>query len=583
MDAKVKVIKKDPQSFSKAPNLVDYDKTYQEFSWDEAKKGLDYFEGGTINAAYNAIDRHALGKNKDKKAIIYESASGKTENYTFEQLSKLTNQFANVLKDQGIKKGDRVFVFLPPIPERYIVFLGILKVGAIVGTLFSAFQEMALLDRLSDSQAKIVVTNEVLFPRIKNIWKDLPDLEKVILVERDSKELPEGENLVYFDKEMANASEDFEIAKLQPEDLSYMLYTSGTTGKPKGVVHAHEDILQAMMTTKYVLDVTDDDIYWCTADTGWVTGVVYGVLGIWALGGTQVIYEGRFSPESWYKVLQDHNVTIWYTAPTAIRMLMGSGVDPKTFDLKALRHMASVGEPLNPEAIWWGMEAFGMAFHDTWWQTELGGISITNYPIMDIKPGSMGKPFPGVYAAIIDESGKELGANHVGHLALKPETVSSIMKKIWNNPEKYNSYFANGWYISGDKAYKDDDGYFWFVGRADDLINTSGERVGPFEVESALVEHPNVVEAGVIGKPDELRGEIIKAFVVLKPGVEGTDELKTEIGAFVKKKLAGHAYPREIEFIDKLPKTRSGKIMRRLLKAKELGLPEGDTSTLEDY
>jgi acetyl-CoA synthetase len=382
---------------------------------------------------------------------------------------------------------------------------------------------------------------------------------------------------------MEKAKSTFAVAHMQKDDRSYMLYTSGTTGKPKGVVHAHYDILHAIATTKYVLDVHDDDVYWCTADSGWVTGVVYGILGIFGLGGTSVIFEGRFSPENWYTILQEYKVTVWYTAPTAIRMLMGSKVKPKDYDLSHLRFLGSVGEPLNPEAVWWGLETFGLPFHDTWWQTELGGICITNYVDMDIKPGSMGKPFPGVIAAVVDENGKEVPTGKEGNLVLRPESVSSLMKEIWGNKAKFDSYFGNGWYVSGDRAYKDSDGYFWFVGRADDVINTSGERVGPFEVESALVEYPDVIEAGVIGKPDEVRGEIIKAFVVVKPGVEQNDELKEKIMIFVKKHLAGHAYPREIAFIEKLPKTRSGKIMRRLLKAKELGLPEGDTSTLEDY
>lgn len=574
------IISKDPSAISSA-NMPDYEKEYQEFSWDQAKEELTFFEDGTFNAAYNAVDRHANSEKKDRLALIYESDTGEKETYTFSQFKELTDKFANVLTSNGVQKGDRVFIFLPPIPERYIAFLGILKTGAIAGTMFSAFQEAALIDRLSDSGAKIVVTNSELFPRIEKIWKDLPELKKIILTEKDN--LPEGENLISYHQEMDKASPNFEIAHMKPDDFAYMLYTSGTTGKPKGVVHAHADLLQAILTTKYVLDVKDSDIYWCTADIGWVTGVVYGVLGVWGLGGTSVVYGGRFSPESWYKIIQDHKVTVWYTAPTAIRMLMGSPVSPKQYDLSSLRHLCSVGEPLNPEGVMWGKETLGLPFHDTWWQTETGSICITNYPSMDIKPGSMGKPFPGVVAGIVDDSGKELPAGQEGHLALKPETVYSLMKQIWKNEEKYQSYFQNGWYISGDQAYKDEDGYFWFVGRADDVIKTSGERVGPFEVESTLIEHPKVLEAGVIGKPDELRGEIIKAFVVLKQGVEPSDALKEEIAAFVKGKLAGHAYPREVEFIDKLPKTRSGKIMRRVLKAKELGLPTGDTSTLEEF
>lgn len=578
------IIRKDLAKLPLPPNLADYDKAYADFSWDAAAKDLvDYFDDGSLNIAYNCVDRHAQGKRRDKPALLYNGANGEKETYSFADLEKLSNTFANVLADQKVVKGDRVFIFLPTIPERYVVFLGTLKTGAIVGTLFAAFQEMALLDRLADSEASVIVTNAELYPRIKNIQKDLPKLKKIIIVERGSDTLPQADDVVSYGESMAHASSDYAVAHMQPDDYSYMLYTSGTTGKPKGVVHSHQDILQAMVSTKYALDVQEDDIYWCTADLGWVTGVVYGVLGIWGLGGTSVIYEGRFSPENWYGVLRDNKVTIWYSAPTAIRMLMGAAVDPKDYDLSALRHLCSVGEPLNPEAIWWSLEAFGLPFHDTWWQTELGSISITNYPILDIKPGSMGKPLPGVEAAIIDDQGKPVAGGVEGNLALKASTVSSMMKTIWHNQEKFDSYFDGQWYISGDRAMQDEDGYYWFVGRADDVINTSGERIGPFEVESVLVSHPAVIEAGVIGKPDPVRGEIIKAFVVTKPGVPQTDELKEELRVYVKKHLAGHAYPRELDFIDKLPKTRSGKIMRRILKAQELGLPIGDTSTLENY
>lgn len=579
-----KIIKKDLKKLKLAPNLLDYEKTYKTFTWKKAEEELiNLFDDGTLNIAYNCIDRHAKGKNKNKTALLFTGAKGEKERYTFEDMRIATNKFANVLANIGIKKGDRVFIFLPPIPERYVAFLGILKMGAIAGTLFSEFQEMALLDRLKDSGAKIVVTNLALLPRLEKIWKEIPDLEKIIIVDRGSEGFPIDKKYVSYNKEMEKASDKFEPVHMKKDDYSYMLYTSGTTGKPKGVVHAHYDILQAMVTTKYVLDVHDEDIYWCTADVGWVTGVVYGVLGPWGLGVTQVLYEGRFSPENWYGVLQNNNVTVWYSAPTAIRMLMGADVEPKEYHLQSLRHLCSVGEPLNPEAIWWALEKFGLPFYDTWWQTEQGSITIPNYPAMDIKPGSMGKPFPGIIAAIVDDTGKELGDEQEGNLALLASTVSSLMKTIWKNEEKFTAYFMGKWYISGDRAIRDRDGYYWFIGRADDVINTSGERIGPFEVESALVAYPDVVEAGVIGKPDPVRGEIIKAFVVIKPGVEKSDELKEKLQHHVKKHLAGHAFPREIEFIDKLPKTRSGKIMRRILKAKELGLPIGDTSTLEEY
>ncbi len=566
------------------PNLADYDLIAKTFSWNKvAQEEVEFFADGTLNIAYNCVDRHATGQRGSKAALLYESATGEKEGYSFADLKQATDKFANVLAEQAVAKGDRVFIFLPAIPERYVAFLGILKLGAIAGTMFAAFQEMALMDRLADSGAKVVITNAELYPRLANIQKDLPQLEKIIIVERGSVTQPKADNIVYYESAMAAASSNFKTAHMQKDDYAYMLYTSGTTGKPKGVVHAHYDILAAIISTKYVLDVQADDVYWCTADLGWVTGVVYGVLGIWGLGGTSVVYEGRFSPENWYTVLQDYKVSVWYSAPTAIRMLMGSPVKPKDFELSALRHLCSVGEPLNPEAVWWSLEAFGLPFHDTWWQTELGSISITNYPALDIKPGSMGKPLPGVEAAIIDDAGRPLPVGAHGNLALKTSTVSSMMKTIWGNQAKYDSYFKGEWYVSGDAALQDEDGYFWFIGRVDDVINTAGERIGPFEVESALVAYPDVIEAGVIGKPDSLRGEIIKAFVVVKPGVVADDELKEKLRRHVKQHLAGHAYPREITFVDVLPKTRSGKIMRRVLKAQELGLPVGDTSTLENY
>jgi len=578
------IIHKDKTTFTKKPNLSDYKKAYKSFSWKKAsKEELTFFKDGSLNAADIAIDRHAKGKTGEKTAILFESISGHKKSYSYKKLQKETNKFANVLSSLGVQKGDRVFIFLPPVPERYIAFFGILKIGAIAGTLFSAFMEMALMDRLSDSTAKIIITNPSLFPRIQKIWKDLPHLKKVIIVEDETTQVEKNQNIIFYQKEMDKANDNFAVVHLTKDDFAYMLYTSGTTGKPKGVIHVHGDILQAIITTKYVLDVHNDDIYWCTADLGWVTGVVYGALGIFGMGGTSVIYEGRFSPENWYNVLQKYKVTVWYTAPTAIRLLMGSSVSPKDYDFSHLRFLASVGEPLNPEVVWWGLKAFGLPFHDSWWQTEQGSITITNYAVMDIKPGSMGKPLPGIIAAVINDQGEEVPIGEEGNLALKPETVNSLMKEIWGNKEKFKSYFSHGWYLSGDRAYKDKDGYFWFVGRADDVIKTSGERVGPFEVESALVEHPDVIEAGVIGKPDEVRGEIIKAFIVVKPEVPKTEETKKHIMQFVKQHLAAHAYPREIEFIEKLPKTRSGKIMRRLLKAHELGLAEGDTSTLEEY
>lgn len=561
-----------PKSYFKAPpNLLDYEKTYRHFDWADFKKEFEWFPGGKINAAYNAVDRNAKNWRKNKIALYWEGDNGEKEKYTFAELSAQSSKFANVLKDLGIERRDRVFFFLPRVPQLYIGFLGTLKMGAIAGTMFSAFGPQAIQDRLGNSGAKVLVTCRDLKPRVDRIRHKLPELEKVIVIEED------------WEKLMSKADDEVHIAETHPDDPAFMLYTSGTTGKPKGVLHVHKAILQEHMTAKWVLDIREDDVYWCTADPGWVTGIAYEILGSWSNGVSTLVYSGRFSPEKWYSLIEEYKVNVWYTAPTAVRMLAASGLDlARKYDFSSLRHICSVGEPLNPEPIRWGLKAFGLPFHDNWWQTETGGILIANYPCLPIKLGSMGKPFPGIVAGIVDDSGKELPPGKEGNLAIKPGWPS-MMHTIWRRPHKYDSYFVKGWYISGDRAWKDKDGYFWFVGRADDVIKTAGERVGPFEVESALVDHPAVAEAGVIGKPDPMRGEIIKAFVVLKNHVHPSEKLKEELSEYVKKHLAGHAYPREVEFIDKLPKTRSGKIMRRILKAKELGLPIGDTSTLEEY
>jgi acetyl-CoA synthetase len=561
------------------PNLENYAQTCAHFQWSEAEKYLDWFPGKKINAAFNAVTRHAQSKRKNKIALYWQGEKEEKAKYTFAELEILSNQFGQVLKKLGVKRGDRVFFFLPRVPELYFGFLGTLKIGAIAGSLFSAFGHQALFDRLDNADAKVVVTNKTLYPRLAKIESRLKALKKIILI--DVKKSTRGKYAL--SDLIIKAPKRLPIAKMSPDDPAFMLYTSGTTGKPKGVIHTHRAILQEHLTARWVLDLKEEDVYWSTADPGWVTGIAYEILGTWSNGTATLVYAGRFDPAKWYQLIQDYRVTVWYTAPTAIRMLAARGTSlTKKFDLTSLRHLASVGEPLNPEAIYWGLKAFKLPFHDNWWQTETGAILIANYPCLPIKPGSMGKPIPGVTAGIVNDQGKPLKIKQIGNLAIRPGWPS-MMKTIWRRPKKYESYFKGGWYISGDLAYQDKNGYFWFVGRADDVIKTAGERVGPFEVESALVAHPAVAEAGVIGKPDPLRGQIIKAFISLKPGQKGSKSLTKAIQAFVKKELAGHAYPREIEFIDKLPKTRSGKIMRRLLKARELGLPEGDTSTVEEF
>ncbi|MCH4337273.1 acetate--CoA ligase [Staphylococcus haemolyticus] len=556
-------------------NLQDYEKTYQDFDWDEVKKAFSWNETGKINMAYECIDRHVDNGKGDKIALNYRDEKRK-EQYSFKELKVLSNKAANVLVDKAnVQKGDRVFIFMPRTPELYFAFLGILKIGAIVGPLFEAFMEKAVTDRLENSEAKVIVTTNSLLGRIP---KDkLPHLETIVVVDDEV-----DEQYVDFNKELNQANEEFDIEWLKEDDGLILHYTSGSTGQPKGVLHVQKAMLLHYISGKYVLDLKEGDIYWCTADPGWVTGTSYGVFAPWLNGVTNCIAGGRFSPEQWYSMIETFKVTIWYTAPTALRMLMSAGDDVvEKYDLSSLRSILSVGEPLNPEVIKWSKDVYDKRVLDTWWMTETGGHTIVNYPAVDVKLGSMGKPLPGIEAAIIDDSGNVLPPNRMGNLAIK-KGWPSMMYSIWKNPEKYNSYFIGDWYVSGDSAYQDEEGYFWFQGRVDDVIMTAGERVGPFEVESKLVEHEAVAEAGVIGKPDPVRGEIIKAFISLRQGYEPSDELKADIRKFVKEGLSGHAAPREIEFKDKLPKTRSGKIMRRVLKAWELNLDAGDLSTMED-
>ncbi|EMR05713.1 Acetyl-coenzyme A synthetase [Bhargavaea cecembensis DSE10] len=559
-------------------NLADYEKTAKEFRWEDAEKEFSWYESGKVNIAYEAVDRHAESFRKNKVALYYKDQNRK-EAYTYGQMKRMTNKAANVLKAHStLDKGDRMFIFMPRSPELYFALLGGLKLGTIVGPLFEAFMEGAVFDRLDDSEAKAIITTPDLLERVP--VDRLPKLEKVFLV---GENIEETDKIVDFKKHLKEASAHFEPVWLGKEDGTVLHYTSGSTGRPKGVLHVQYAMVQQLQTAKWVLDLKETDVYWCTADPGWVTGTAYGVFGPMLAGATSLIVGGRFKTEEWYQAIEDYGVTVWYSAPTAFRMLMGAGNELiKEFDLSSLRHVLSVGEPLNPEVVKWGLEVFDKRIHDTWWMTETGAQMIVNFASMPIKPGSMGKPVPGIEAAIVDDQGKVLPPNSMGNLALK-KGWPAMMRKIWNNQEKYDSYFLNNeWYVSGDSAYMDEDGYFWFQGRVDDVIMTSGERVGPFEVESKLIEHPAIVEAGVIGKPDPVRGEIIKAFVALYDGYEPTDELKEDIRQFVKKGLAAHAAPREIEFKDKLPKTRSGKIMRRVLKAWELDLPTGDLSTMED-
>jgi acetyl-CoA synthetase len=580
-------IVKSPRDLIVTPNLRDYEQAQAAFTWDKARGELDGLPGARgLNIAHEAIDRHAGGLLRDHLAIRWLGKNGGIKDFTYGQLRDLTNRFANVLKGLGVGKGDRVFALAGRIPELYIAALGTLKRGAVFCPLFSAFGPEPIKARVTIGGAKVLVTTETLYQRkVAKIRDSLPALKHVLLVAESDQPLavPGARD---FRQLMNEASDQFEIEATDPEDMALLHFTSGTTGAPKGAVHVHEAVVAHHITGKLALDFHPDDIFWCTADPGWVTGTSYGIIAPLTNGVTMIVDEAEFDAERWYSILQNQKVTVWYTAPTAIRMLMKAGAElARKYDLGALRFLASVGEPLNPEAVVWGKEAFGLPFHDNWWQTETGGIMIANFASMDIRPGSMGKPLPGIEAGIVrkTDAGKieeitEPDAQ--GELALRPGWPS-MFRAYLNEPERYRKCFADGWYLTGDLAKKDRDGYFWFVGRKDDVIKTSGHLIGPFEVESILMEHKAVAEAGVIGKPDPVAMEVVKAFVSLKQGFQSSDELKRELLAFARTRLGAVVAPKEIEFKDKLPRTRSGKIMRRLLKAQELGLPIGDTSTLE--
>ncbi len=559
------------------PNMPSYDQTREDFNWTDIEKQFSWYTTGKVNMAYEAIDRHTEG-DKGSRVALYYSDPNREEQYTYIEMKQQSAKVGNILRQLGIAKGDRVFIFMPRTPELYFALLGTIKIGAVAGPLFEAFMETAVKDRLLDSGAVAIITTPALLSRVP--VQDLPELKHVVLVGEDIDVQP---GQVDLQREMKTASDQLDIEWVDREDGLLIHYTSGSTGKPKGIFHVHNAMIQQYYTGRVVLDLRPDDIYWCTADPGWVTGTAYGIFAPWLNGVTNVVRGGRFSPQDWYSTLQKYHINVWYSAPTAFRMLMGAGDDSvSSYDLSSLRHVVSVGEPLNPEVIRWGMKVYNHRIHDTWWMTETGAQLICNYPSMDIRPGSMGRPIPGVEAAIVDDHGQVLPPYRMGNLAIRTPWPA-MMRKVWNNPAKFEEYYRlEGWYVSGDSAYMDEDGYFWFQGRIDDVINTSGERVGPFEVESKLVEHPAVAEAGVIGKPDPIRGEVIKAFISLREGYTASDELKQDIARFVKEGLSAHAAPREIEFKDKLPKTRSGKIMRRVLKAWELNLPTGDLSTIED-
>ncbi|MGD9656497.1 MAG: acetate--CoA ligase [Methylocystis sp.] len=577
-------IRKDHASFVVSPNLADYEATRATFRWEAARKGLSGLPKGMgLNIAYEAVDRHACGPRADRVALRCIGKNGEYRDYCYRDLARATNRFANVLQSLGVNAGDSVFVLLGRVPELYFAVLGAMKMKCVVTPLFSAFGPEPIATRMEIGEARVLVTTAALYRRkVEALRGRLPKLEHVILIDADDS----GQEVHSWRKLMQEVSDAFEIRPTDPQETALLHFTSGTTGRPKGVIHVHEAVVTHYATGLYALDLHDGDRFWCTADPGWVTGMSYGVIAPLTHGVTNIVVEAEFDAPTWYQVLEKEKVSVWYTAPTAIRMMMKLGADEvKTYALSALRFAASVGEPLNAEAVVWGVEAFGLPFHDNWWQTETGGIMIANFASMDIKPGSMGRPLPGVDAGIVRrkaDGGVEVveTPGEEGELALR-SGWPSMMRGYLHEEARYKKCFADGWYLTGDLARRDEDGYFWFVGRADDVIKSSGHLIGPFEVESALMEHPAVAEAAVIGKPDPIAGEIVKAFVALKLGFVADDATRKELLGHARKRLGAVVAPKEIEFRTDLPRTRSGKIMRRLLKARELGLPEGDISTLE--
>jgi acetyl-CoA synthetase len=579
--------------------MGDYARARDEFTWDTARGWLDGLPDGGRNIAYEAVDRHLAHGRGDHVAFRFVAADGIDVAWTYAELAERTSRFAEVLRALGVRPGDLVCGLSGRIPDLYVALLGTLKARSVFSPLFSAFGPEPIRQRMAIGHARVLVTTPALYrKKVDALRAELPDLEHVLLIGAGSAELVGAERMgpgvVPLAELWAATTGEFAIEPTDPEEPALIHFTSGTTGTPKGAVHVHDAVVAHHATARYVLDLREDDIFWCTADPGWVTGTSYGVIAPLTCGVTCVVDELEFDARRWYRLLEQERVTVWYTAPTALRMLMRAGSAPhEGCDLSALRHVASVGEPLNPEVVHWGLEEIDRPIRDTWWQTETGAIMVANFHATEVRAGSMGRPVPGIEAVVVarDAQGDALRGPDGGPVVIEePDTLGelalrqpwpSLMRSYIGAPERYAQAFLGDWYLSGDLVRRDADGWFWFVGRGDDVIKSAGHLIGPFEVESALLEHPAVAEAGVIGVPDPVVGEVVKAFVALKPGFEPSDALHRELIGFGRSRLGNAVAPRDITFQQDLPKTRSGKIMRRLLRARELGLPEGDLSTLE--
>lgn len=579
-------IDKTPAELRVTPNWPATPQARAAFSWEQEAKGLSGLPGGGLNLAFEAVDRHAAGPLRGHTALRLLFRDGCRREVSYGELARLTSRFAGALRHLGVPPGARLFVLCNRGLELYLGVLGGLKAGCVVSPLFSAFGPEPLETRLRLGEGSVLLTSEALYRRkVAAIRDHLPLLKQVLLFD-DNGGTVKIAGTHDLRQQLDQAGDDFAVAPTSADSPSLLHFTSGTTGTPKGALHVHGAALTHYVTGKYALDLHPDDVFWCTADPGWVTGISYGILAPLLLGVTSVVDCGEFDAVRWYGILRSEKVSVWYTAPTAIRLLMKAGDQlARAHPYPALRFVASVGEPLNPEAVWWGQEVLGLPIHDNWWQTETGGIMLANTAALPIKPGSMGQPLPGIEAAIVhqreDGSLEMLGTDAIGELALK-QPWPGMFRAYLGQEERYRRCFVGDWYLSGDLARRDADGYYWFVGRSDDVIKSAGHLIGPFEVESALLEHPAVAEAAVIGKPDPILGETVKAFVSLKGGFTASAALHDELLGHARQRLGAAVAPKELDILPSLPRTRSGKLLRRLLKARELGLPEGDTSTLEN-
>ena len=576
-------IKKDASATNKRANMPSYQQSYADFKWHKARKLIKGYKAG-INMAYEAVDRHIDEGFGNQAALVFLGKKQERKVVSYAQLQQSSNRFANLLTSLHINKGQLLCSLTDRSPILYTAVIGCLKSGVVFSPLFSAFGPEPIKSRMNIGGASVLLTSCKIYNKKIAAWREQCPSLKTVLLYQCQGECPS--DCIDLDQVLDKQNDKFDMCETTAQDTALIHFTSGTTGTPKGVVHVHEAVIYHKYSGYFALDIHPQDVYWCTADPGWVTGISYGVISPLCNRATLVVDNAEFDAKQWYQTLEKEKVNIWYTAPTAIRMLMKAGNELcQQYDLSHLRFLASVGEPLNPEAVIWSQKYLGKVFHDNWWQTETGGIMLANFISETVKPGSMGQPLPGIQAGIVnvDEQGHlvELSApNETGELAFK-RGWPAMFQDYLHESKRYQNCFNGDWYLSGDLAYKDEDGYFWFVGRRSDLIKSAGHLIGPFEIESILLEHPAVTEAGVIGIPDPIAGELVKAFVSLKDGYQEDATLHKSIMAHARKKLGPALAPREICIKQNLPKTRSGKIMRRLLKARELGLPEGDTSTLE--